>query len=115
MTNEAGCVVTGVRPVQRVCRSVATVRACTLNTNAQDLGRQIVYPMHLNSQTSMDECARIDSLDLRRLISKIRMHSLFDVLPATAKSILLAISANDSSIVYYKISKGIVPPKEVKD
>ncbi|KAL7007263.1 hypothetical protein EMMF5_003102 [Cystobasidiomycetes sp. EMM_F5] len=44
-----------------------------------------------------------------------RLQSLFSHITPPVESIYLGISADDSSIVYYKISKGIVPPKEVKD
>ena len=43
------------------------------------------------------------------------LHAVFDSLDPKPASILLAISAEDSSIVYYKIGQGIVAPKEVKD
>lgn len=44
-----------------------------------------------------------------------RLYGLFEAIEPRPSAILLAISAEDSSIVYYKIAKGIVAPKEVKD
>lgn len=44
-----------------------------------------------------------------------RLNGLFDQIQPSPPSIYLAISAEDSSIVYYKIANGIVPPKEIKD
>jgi len=63
-----------------------------------DTEKQVVYPLSLGDSTDM-----------------ATLYGLFEVLDPAPPSILLAIAAEDSSIVYYKISKGIVAPKEVKD
>lgn len=44
-----------------------------------------------------------------------RLQLPFSHVEPTPKDITLAIASEDSSIVYYKIAKGIVAPKEVKD
>jgi hypothetical protein len=46
---------------------------------------------------------------------RYRLQELFQHISPTPQSIFLGISAEDSSIVYYKISDGVVAPKEVKD
>jgi len=57
-----------------------------------------VYPLQLSENTNMDS-----------------LQELFQHISPTPQSIFLGISAEDSSIVYYKISDGVVAPKEVKD
>lgn len=44
-----------------------------------------------------------------------RLQLPFSHVEPTPEHITLAIASEDSSIVYYKIAKGIVAPKEVKD
>ena len=51
----------------------------------------------------------------RRVFRYYRLQLPFIHLQPSPESVLLAIASEDSSIVYYKIAKGIVAPKEVKD